>query len=48
MAIEEYLGRADKFDMTAQEFENILEIYFKTEKKEKVGPMIQYFLSCKK
>lgn len=48
MIIEEYLGRTDKFDLSSQEFENMLRNYFETENKEKVGPMIQYFLSCKK
>ena len=47
MAIEEYLGRTDQFDMSAQEFEDLLVNYFEIERKEKVGPMIQYFLSCK-
>ena len=47
MIIEEHLGRTDKFDMSSQEFENMLQ-NFEIEKKEKVGPMIQYFLSCKK
>lgn len=48
MIIEEHLGRPDKFDMSAQEFEDLLQNYFEIEKKEKVGPMIQYFLSCRK
>lgn len=48
MLIEEYLGRADRFDMSTEEFEDSLVNYFEIEKKEKVGPMIQYFLSCKK
>jgi len=48
MIIEEYLGRTDKFDMTSQEFEDMLENYFEIQIKEKVGPMIQYFLRCKK
>jgi len=48
MVIEEYLGRTDKFDMSSYEFEDMLEDYFEIEIKEKVGPMIQYFLSCKK
>ncbi|GFZ33257.1 SAM-dependent methyltransferase [Clostridium zeae] len=48
MLIEGYLGRTDKFDMSSQEFEDILVNYFEIEKKEKVGPMIQYFLICKK
>ncbi|WP_200268267.1 hypothetical protein [Clostridium yunnanense] len=48
MLIEEYLGRTDRFDMSSQEFEEVLANYFQIEKKEKVGPMIQYFLCCKK
>lgn len=50
MLIEEHLGRPDKFDMSSQEFEDMLQNYFKIEKIEKVdaAPMIQYFLSCKK
>lgn len=48
MIIEEYLERPDRFDMSPHEFEDILQNYFKTEKKEKAGPMIQYFLRCKK
>lgn len=35
-------------DMPSQEFEDMLGNYFEIEKKEKVGPMIQYFLRCKK
>jgi len=46
--VEEYLGRADKFDLPAEEFETILGSYFVIERKDKVGPMIQYFLMCKK
>lgn len=42
--IEEYLGRQDQFDLSVEEFENILAPYFAIEKKETVGPMIQYFL----
>jgi ubiquinone/menaquinone biosynthesis C-methylase UbiE len=48
MLIEDYLGRTDRFDMSTKEFEDVLVNYFEIEKKEKVGPMIQYFLSCKK
>ncbi len=48
MMIEEYLGRADKFNMSSQEFEEILVDYFDIEKTENTGLMIQYFLSCKK
>lgn len=46
--IEEYLGRQDRFNSSVEEFENILEPYFAIEKKEIVGPMIQYFLVCSK
>ncbi len=48
MLIEEYLGRPDKFNMSSQEFDVMLQDYFEIEKKEKVVGMIQYFLSCKK
>ena len=46
--IEEYLGRPDRFDLSVEEFETILDTYFVIDKKEIVGPMIQYFLVCKK
>ncbi|MCH5260330.1 MAG: class I SAM-dependent methyltransferase [Lachnospiraceae bacterium] len=46
--IEEYLGRPDKFNLSAEEFETILDAYFVIDKKETVGPMIEYFLVCKK
>ena len=42
--IEEYLGRQDQFDLSAEEFETILDAHFTIDKKEIVGPMIQYFL----
>lgn len=42
--IEEYLGRPDRFNMPAGEFEIMLADYFEVQKKEQVGPMIQYFL----
>ena len=42
--IEEYLGRQDKFNLLIEEFETILDAFFIISKKEKVGPMIQYFL----
>lgn len=48
MIIEEYLGRADKFKLSSQEFDDMLMDYFEIEKTEKVGPMIQYFLKSKK
>lgn len=46
--IEEYLGRPDKFNLSAEEFETILNAYFVIDKREIVGPMIEYFLVCKK
>ncbi|WAJ22423.1 class I SAM-dependent methyltransferase [Lacrimispora xylanolytica] len=46
MKIEAYLGREDKYDLSPEEFEQYIRDYFKIEKKEKVGPMIQYFLTC--
>ncbi len=50
MLIEEYLGRPDRFDMSSQEFEDMLLKYFEVEKTDKVdaGAMLRYFLSCKK
>ncbi|QUI24376.1 class I SAM-dependent methyltransferase [Vallitalea pronyensis] len=48
MLIEEHLGRPDKFNMSSQEFNVMLQDYFEIEKTEKVAGMIQYFLSCKK
>lgn len=48
MLVEEHLGRPDKFNMWSQEFDDMLRNYFEIEKTEKAGPMIQYFLSCKK
>jgi ubiquinone/menaquinone biosynthesis C-methylase UbiE len=47
MLIEEHLGRPDRFDMSAQEFEDMLQDYFEIEKAD-VGAMIQYFLKCRK
>ena len=46
--IEEYLGRPDKFDLSVEEFETMLDDYFVIDNTEIVGPMIQYFLVCKK
>ena len=46
--IEEYLGRPDKFNLSVEEFETIIDAYFVIDKKEIVGPMIEYFLVCKK
>ena len=45
--IEEYLGREDQFNLSVEEFETILDAYFIIDKKEIVGPMIQYFLITK-
>ena len=46
--IEEYLGRQDRFDLTVEEFETMLNAYFVIDKKEIVGPMIPYFWVSKK
>lgn len=46
--IEEYLGRQDQFNLSVEEFDTILDDYFIIDKKEIVGPMIQYFLINKK
>lgn len=46
--IEEFLGRPDKFNLSVKEFETLINAYFVIDKKEVVGPMIQYFLVCKK
>ena len=49
-SIESYMGRPDKFDLTPQEFNDILSDYFvivKTENIESVA-MIQYFLRRRK
>lgn len=46
--IEEYLGRQDQFDLSTEEFETILDARFVIDKKEIVGPMIQYFLVSEK
>ena len=43
--IEEYLGRADRYNILMEEFEEMLMPYFIVDKK-KMGPMIQYFLIC--
>ena len=42
--IEEYLGRQDRFNISIEEFETILDACFVINKKEIVGSMIQYFL----
>ena len=46
--IEEYLGRPDRFDLSADQFGALLDAYFVIDRKEIVGPMIEYFLVCKK
>lgn len=46
--IEEYLGRTDMFNMSIEDFESLLKKHFEIDIKEKVGPMIQYFLVNKK
>jgi ubiquinone/menaquinone biosynthesis C-methylase UbiE len=46
--IEEYLGRKDHFNMSVEEFESVLQPYFIIDKKEVVGPMIQYCITSKK
>jgi SAM-dependent methyltransferase len=45
--IEAHLGRADQFDLTRDAFERLLEPYFTLESREKVGPMVQYFVRRK-
>lgn len=45
MSIEDHLGRPDQFDMSSQEFEDLLHPYFIIDKVD-VGAMIQYFLIC--
>lgn len=47
MLIEEHIGRPDKFDLSRQEFEDMLQNYFVIEKAD-VDAMIQYFLKCRK
>ena len=42
--IEDYLGRPERFNMTIEEFEAELRPCWAIAKKEKVGPMLQYFL----
>ena len=45
--IEAYLGRADQFDLTRDAFERLLDPYFTLQAREKVGPMVQYFVRRK-
>ena len=46
--IEAHLGRPDRFDLSVEAFEAILGDFFVIHHKEVVGPMIQYFLVCRK
>ncbi|BCJ94444.1 SAM-dependent methyltransferase [Anaerocolumna cellulosilytica] len=50
MLIEEHMGRTDKFNMSPQEFEELIQGYFEIEKAIEVdsGGMIEYYLRCKK
>ncbi len=48
MLIEAHLGRPDRYDLSPAEFEKLLNHRFEIQRVEKVGPMIQYFLNCKK
>ncbi len=47
--IEASMGRPDKFDISVQEFEDILLNFFEIEKKEIIDAvsMVQYFVKCK-
>lgn len=47
--VETSMGRPDKFDMSMEEFEEILLDFFEIEKKEKIDAvsMVQYFLKRK-
>jgi len=46
--IEEHLGRRERFNMTIAEFEAELRPFWSIAHREKVGPMLQYFLSSRK
>lgn len=46
--IEAHLGRPDRFDLSVEAFEDLLGDFFAIRHKEVVGPMIQYFLVCRK
>ncbi|WP_086347585.1 class I SAM-dependent methyltransferase [Candidatus Enterococcus clewellii] len=46
MMIEAHLERPDNYNLSVEEFEKLLHPHFIIERKEKVGPMIQYFLRC--
>lgn len=44
---EEYLGRPDLFNMTSEEFEEMISQYFVIDHKQKVGSMVFYYLRKK-
>lgn len=46
--IEAHLGRPDRFNLSVEAFEALLADFFSIDHKEVVGPMIQYFLVCRK
>lgn len=46
--IEDYLGRSDRYNIINHDFETMLAPYFEIVKKNKMGPMVQYFLTCTK
>lgn len=46
--IEAHLGRPDRFDLSIESFEALIGDFFAIHHKEVVGPMIQYFLVCRK
>jgi len=46
--VEAHLGRSERFDMTVAEFEAEIRPSWSIARREKVGPMLQYFLSCTK
>lgn len=48
--IEEHRGCPNRFDMSPQEFDALLQNYFEVDKTIKIDTvaMIQYFLRCKK
>jgi len=46
--IEAHLGRRERFDMRVTEFETEIRPFWNIAHREKVGPMLQYFLSSTK
>jgi len=46
--IEEHLGRTERFDLTVAEFEAEIRPFWHLVHREKVGPMLQYFLTSTK